>query len=64
MKVVFLHPDFGIGGAERLALDSALALQQKGHDVHIVTNQYSEQHCFTELKGFKSQESKSYTHIP
>ena len=26
-KVVFLHPDLGIGGAERLIVDMALALQ-------------------------------------
>jgi alpha-1,3/alpha-1,6-mannosyltransferase len=49
-KIVFLHPDFGIGGAERLVLDAALATKSKGQQVHIVTNQFSEQHCFTELK--------------
>ncbi len=34
-RVVFLHPDLGIGGAERLVLDAALALQAKGHQVKI-----------------------------
>ncbi|KAL7077218.1 hypothetical protein ACQ4LE_004117 [Meloidogyne hapla] len=53
MKVVFLHPDFGIGGAERLVLDSALALKKKGHKVCIITNQFSVDHCFEELKDFK-----------
>ena len=32
-RVVFLHPDLGIGGAERLVVDGALALQTKGHQV-------------------------------
>ncbi|CAK5031943.1 unnamed protein product [Meloidogyne enterolobii] len=53
MKVVFLHPDFGIGGAERLVLDSVLALKKKGHKVCVVTNQFSSDHCFEELKDFK-----------
>jgi alpha-1,3/alpha-1,6-mannosyltransferase len=34
-QVVFLHPDLGIGGAERLVVDAALALQAKGHKVTI-----------------------------
>lgn len=54
MKVVFLHPDFGIGGAERLVLDSALAMKKKGHVVRIVTNQFSPDHCFTELMEFEN----------
>ena len=32
-RVVFVHPDLGIGGAERLVVDAALALQQRGHKV-------------------------------
>nr|CAD2186054.1 unnamed protein product [Meloidogyne enterolobii] len=53
MKVVFLHPDFGIGGAERLVLDSVLALKKKGHKVCVVTNQFSSDHCFEELKDLR-----------
>ncbi|XP_041097605.1 alpha-1,3/1,6-mannosyltransferase ALG2-like [Polyodon spathula] len=30
VNVVFLHPDLGIGGAERLVVDAALALRSKG----------------------------------
>ena len=29
VRVVFLHPDLGIGGAERLIVDCSLALQSK-----------------------------------
>lgn len=49
-KVVFVHPDLGIGGAERLVVDAALALQQKGHSVHIVTSHHDSNHCFQETR--------------
>lgn len=32
-NVAFVHPDLGIGGAERLIVDAAVALQQCGHTV-------------------------------
>lgn len=49
-KVVFLHPDLGIGGAERLVVDAALALKGKGYDVQFVTSHHSPQHCFVETR--------------
>lgn len=33
LRIAFLHPDLGIGGAERLIVDAAVALKQRGHDV-------------------------------
>ncbi|CAD5229355.1 unnamed protein product [Bursaphelenchus okinawaensis] len=53
MKVTFLHPDFGVGGAERLVLDAAIAFDQNGHQIEIVTNQFSETHCFSDALKFK-----------
>lgn len=50
MKVTFLHPDLGIGGAERLVVDAALALKKKGHDVNFVTSHHDPNHCFAETK--------------
>lgn len=50
-KVVFLHPDLGIGGAERLVVDAALALVSKDYNVHIVTTHHDVSHCFTETKN-------------
>lgn len=47
---MFLHPDLGIGGAERLIVDAALALQLKGHDVHIITSYHDPEHCFPETR--------------
>ncbi|KAJ1203268.1 hypothetical protein NDU88_007060 [Pleurodeles waltl] len=46
MKVLFLHPDLGIGGAERLVLDSALALQARGCSVEFWTSHYDPHRCF------------------
>lgn len=48
MKIAFLHPDLGIGGAERLVVDAALALKSKKHDVCIFTAHHDKNHCFSE----------------
>ncbi|GFT29033.1 hypothetical protein NPIL_333431, partial [Nephila pilipes] len=50
MKITFLHPDLGIGGAERLIVDAALALKSKGHDICMYTNHHDFNHCFSETK--------------
>ncbi|XP_071445387.1 alpha-1,3/1,6-mannosyltransferase ALG2 [Hetaerina americana] len=50
VKVTFLHPDLGIGGAERLVVDAALALKMKGHNVSFVTTHHDSSHCFEETK--------------
>lgn len=46
--VAFLHPDLGIGGAERLVVDAGLALQKAGHHVHYYTSHHDKTHCFKE----------------
>jgi alpha-1,3/alpha-1,6-mannosyltransferase len=48
VRVVFLHPDLGIGGAERAVIDAALALKQKNHHVEFVTAHHDPAHCFEE----------------
>ena len=35
--VAFIHPDLGIGGAEQLIINMALALQEKGYHVKMFT---------------------------
>jgi len=50
VSVVFLHPDLGIGGAERLVVDAALALQTRGHKVTILTAHHDPAHCFVETR--------------
>jgi len=50
LRIAFIHPDFGIGGAERLVLDSATHLRAAGHQVTIFTAHYDPKHCFEETK--------------
>ncbi|XP_073443779.1 alpha-1,3/1,6-mannosyltransferase ALG2 isoform X4 [Dendrobates tinctorius] len=47
-SVLFIHPDLGIGGAERLVVDAALALKSRGCRVQIWTAHYDVNHCFSE----------------
>uniref|UniRef100_A0A1A8IJX8 Alpha-1,3/1,6-mannosyltransferase ALG2 n=2 Tax=Nothobranchius TaxID=28779 RepID=A0A1A8IJX8_NOTKU len=47
-RVVFLHPDLGIGGAERLVVDAAVALKSQGCSVQIWTAHHDPTHCFSE----------------
>ncbi|GJQ14593.1 hypothetical protein GpartN1_g6384.t1 [Galdieria partita] len=49
-KVVFIHPDLGIGGAERWVVDAAMAVLQKGYDVKIYTASWDPNRCFPETK--------------
>uniref|UniRef100_A0A182SWH4 Alpha-1,3/1,6-mannosyltransferase ALG2 n=1 Tax=Anopheles maculatus TaxID=74869 RepID=A0A182SWH4_9DIPT len=51
VRILFVHPDLGIGGAERLVVDAALALQSKGHTVSFLTNHHDPAHCFDETKN-------------
>lgn len=45
-RIAFIHPDLGIGGAERLVVDAALGLQELGHEVDILTSHHDPSHCF------------------
>ena len=49
-RVAILHPDLGIGGAEQLIINVALALQNKGFFVKILTPHCDKKHCFQEVK--------------
>lgn len=49
-NVIIIHPDLGIGGAERLIVDVALALQKRGHQVTIYTSHRDKAHCFEEAR--------------
>mmetsp|Transcript_18619 Transcript_18619/g.27604 ORF Transcript_18619/g.27604 Transcript_18619/m.27604 type:complete len:486 (-) Transcript_18619:470-1927(-) len=49
-KIIFIHLDLGIGGAEQLVLSLAAASQDAGHDVTIVTSHCSQKHCFDQVK--------------
>lgn len=49
MKIAFVHPDLGIGGAERLVVDAAVGLQDLGNDITIYTSHCDKTHCFEEV---------------
>ncbi|KAI0994188.1 Alpha-1,3/1,6-mannosyltransferase [Podosphaera aphanis] len=49
--IIFLHPDLGIGGAERLIIDTAVGLQKRGHKVVIFTSRCDAHHCFDEARN-------------
>ncbi|PWN49786.1 UDP-Glycosyltransferase/glycogen phosphorylase [Violaceomyces palustris] len=46
LRIGFIHPDLGIGGAEKLVVDAALSLQRLGHEVEIYTSHHDRNHCF------------------
>ncbi|KAN0088537.1 glycosyltransferase family 4 protein [Tylopilus felleus] len=50
LRIAFIHPDLGIGGAERLVVDAALGLQSLGHTVDIYTSYHDPSHCFDETR--------------
>ncbi|KAM6500981.1 glycosyltransferase family 4 protein [Amanita muscaria] len=50
LNVAFVHPDLGIGGAERLVVDAALGLKKRGHAVHIYTSHHNPSHSFEETR--------------
>lgn len=47
----FVHPDLGLGGAERLIIDAALCLQEAGHRVSIFTAHHDRNRCFEETRN-------------
>ncbi|GAV30064.1 hypothetical protein PMKS-003570 [Pichia membranifaciens] len=50
-NIAFIHPDLGIGGAERLIVDAAMALQSMGNNITIYTSHCDKTHCFEEVKN-------------
>ncbi|KAH7843322.1 hypothetical protein Vadar_015168 [Vaccinium darrowii] len=48
LNIAIIHPDLGIGGAERLIVDAAVELSSHGHNVHIFTAHHDRTRCFEE----------------
>ncbi|KAH7859622.1 hypothetical protein Vadar_003380 [Vaccinium darrowii] len=51
LNIAIIHPDLGIGGAERLVVDAATELASHGHNVHIFTAHHDRTRCFEETLG-------------
>ncbi|KAJ1666160.1 Alpha-1,3-mannosyltransferase-like protein [Coemansia sp. RSA 1813] len=50
LNIAFVHPNLGIGGAERLVVDAAISLKKRGHRVVIYTMHHDLSHCFEETR--------------
>jgi alpha-1,3/alpha-1,6-mannosyltransferase len=50
LRIGMLHPDLGIGGAERLVVDAAVQLQAAGHHVTLFTTHHDHSRCFEETR--------------
>ena len=50
MKLILVHLDLGIGGAEKLVVNTAMAMLDLGHEVEIYTSHHDPNHCFQETK--------------
>lgn len=50
-KIAFIHPDLGIGGAERLVVDAAVGLQNLGNEITVYTSHCDKSHCFDEVSS-------------
>ncbi|CAA2953446.1 alpha-1,3 1,6-mannosyltransferase ALG2 [Olea europaea subsp. europaea] len=48
LNIAIIHPDLGIGGAERLIVDAAVELATRGHKVHVFTSHHDKTRCFEE----------------
>src|ERR1700735_2683297 len=57
--ILFFHPDLGIGGAERLIIDAAVGLQNRGHKVVIFTSHCDPKHCFEEARDGMTRSKSS-----
>ena len=64
VRVAFVHPDLGIGGAERLIVDAALSLKSKGHEVEMFTAHHDPSHCFQETKDGTLQVTSAGDWLP
>jgi alpha-1,3/alpha-1,6-mannosyltransferase len=51
LRVAFLHPDLGLGGAERLVVDAAWGLASRGHAVTMFTSHYEPSRSFAETRS-------------
>lgn len=49
LEVAFVHPDLGLGGAERLVIDAALGLDHLGHQCTIYTAHLDKRRAFGEV---------------
>ncbi|KAN0061809.1 Alpha-1,3-mannosyltransferase-like protein [Thecaphora frezii] len=64
LRIGFIHPDLGIGGAEKFIVDAAVSLQQLGHEVVIFTSHHDPKHCFEATRDGTLKVQVMKTFIP
>lgn len=50
LNIAFLHLELGLGGAERLMVDAAVALRRRGHSVTMLTTSHPDRGSFPETR--------------
>ncbi|WFD25281.1 hypothetical protein MNAN1_000248 [Malassezia nana] len=63
-SVAFVHPDLGIGGAEKFVVDAAENLKKLGHKVQLITSHYDPGHAFEPTRDGTLQVVHARTRIP
>ena len=63
-RVAFVHPDLGIGGAEKFVVDAAENLQKLGHSVELITSHFDPGHAFEPTRDGTLRVVHARTHIP
>lgn len=53
LKIWFVHPNLGIGGAEKLIVDAAFGMQEAGHSVSVLTSHFSATHSFAKTASLR-----------
>ncbi|EPQ28523.1 uncharacterized protein PFL1_03826 [Pseudozyma flocculosa PF-1] len=64
LRIGFIHPDLGIGGAEKFIVDAAVSLQELGHEVVIFTSHHDTKHCFEATRDGTLKVQVMRTRIP
>eukprot|EP01017_Pseudomicrothorax_dubius_P050515 TRINITY_DN9584_c0_g1_i1.p1 TRINITY_DN9584_c0_g1~~TRINITY_DN9584_c0_g1_i1.p1 ORF type:complete len:396 (-),score=79.93 TRINITY_DN9584_c0_g1_i1:73-1260(-) len=64
MRIAFLHPDMGIGGAQQLEVNIAVAMQNQGHKVNIYTLYHNPDHAFKETVDGTLKVKVCKTYLP
>lgn len=62
--VGFIHPDLGVGGAERLIVDAAVHLRDAGHRVILFTAHHDWSRCFDETRDGRLDVRAHGTFLP
>lgn len=63
-RIAVIHPDLGVGGAERLIVDASKALQDRDNRVDIYTAYHDKKRCFQETRDGTLNVTSVGTWIP